>query len=91
MTIKKREYNLAAKAAQLVDEVVDIMLELDNIGEDIFAEWGDVGVMNARQEVKIAIYREGRRILEEWRTNPLCENQEMCGGGACEFCRKAIR
>lgn len=91
MITKKEEYKLAAKAANLIDELVDTMLLLDNIGEDIFSEWGDVGIMNARHEVKLTLYREARKVLEGWRINVLeDDDQQTCGGRSCEFCRKAF-
>jgi len=79
------------KAANLINELVDTMMLLDNIGEDIYAEWGDVGIMNARHEVKLTLYRESRKILESWRVDVLEEeDQQKCGGMGCELCRKAF-
>lgn len=94
MITKRQEYEVASTAAKVVDELVDLMLQLDGIGEDIFVKWGDVGIMNARQEAKIAIYRNARSIFEEYRnTRPVDLDTDedpcqTCWGGNCEYCPK---
>jgi MoaA/NifB/PqqE/SkfB family radical SAM enzyme len=82
------EISLACAAANSIEEAVDYLIKLDGLDEQVFGKLGDVGVINMRMEMKIAMYRAARDVAEEYKDD--CRESTRCGGcsltGYCGGC-----
>ena len=83
-----REIEYAIAAAKVLSEAVEYLVELDSLDKKVYAELGDVGVVNMMWEMKHAMYRAAREVAEEYKE--ICQQPRGCGGcsltGYCGGC-----
>ena len=88
------EIAAAIDAAAHLDDVVDELCHLDDLAMTVYNGMGDVGLLNMRTEMKIAMYRAARSVADSYKRLSTSKEELCCdrltecerASGCCGLC-----